>query len=124
MLGARSDGLDLDAVLPAARELLSDAGALTFDEIRGALQERFPDVNDRALGYAVRTLLALVMVPGEDDARWGFPRVASFTLAEDWLDEPLASEEEAPSRRSCAATSARSAPRARRTPSAGRRSAG
>ncbi len=93
VLGARSDGLDLDAVLPAARELLSSAGALTFDEIRGALQERFPDVNDRALGYAVRTLLALVMVPGDAD-RWGYPRVASFTLAEAWLDEPLAPQDE------------------------------
>jgi hypothetical protein len=93
VLGARSDGLDLDAVLPAARKLLSSAGELTFDEIRGALQEQFPDVNDRALGYAVRTLLPLIMVPGEDDERWGFPRAASFTLAEDWLDEPLESEE-------------------------------
>jgi hypothetical protein len=93
VLGARSDGLDLDAVLPAARKLLSSAGALTFDEMRGALQEQFPDVNDRALGYAVRTLLALVMVPGEDDERWGFPRVASFTLAGDWLDESLATQE-------------------------------
>jgi hypothetical protein len=94
VLGARSQGLDLDAVLPAARELLSSAGALTFDEVRGALQERFPDVNDRALGYAVRTMLPLVMVPGDDDARWGFPRVTRFTLAEEWLDEPLAPEEE------------------------------
>jgi Winged helix DNA-binding domain len=88
VLGARSEGLDLDAVLPAARKLLQGK-ALPFDEIRAQLQERFPDVNDRALGYAVRTLLALIMVP-DDEARWGFPRVASFALADEWLSEPLA----------------------------------
>ncbi|HEY1538899.1 MAG TPA: winged helix DNA-binding domain-containing protein [Solirubrobacteraceae bacterium] len=88
VLGARSEGLDLDAVLPAARKLLQGE-ALPFDKIRAQLQERFPDVNDRALGYAVRTLLALIMVPDEE-ARWGFPRVASFALADEWLAEPLA----------------------------------
>ncbi|MEA2221265.1 MAG: hypothetical protein QOJ35_3891, partial [Solirubrobacteraceae bacterium] len=88
VLGARSEGLDLDAVLPAAREELRGT-ALPFDEIRARLQARFPDVNDRALGYAVRTLLPLVMVPGDDD-RWGFPRVASFALADELLSESLA----------------------------------
>lgn len=93
VLGARAEGLDLEAVLPAARELLAGT-SLPFDEIRAQLQERFPDVNDRALGYAVRTLLPLVMVPGEDGERWGFPRVASFVRADEWLDGPLASVEE------------------------------
>lgn len=93
VLGARSDGLDLDAVLPAARELLSGGRALAFDDIRAHLVEQFPGVDDRALGYAVRTLLPLVMVPAEDDARWGFPRVASFTLADEWLDAPLVDDE-------------------------------
>jgi hypothetical protein len=87
VLGARSDGLDLDAVLPAARKLLR-GNALAFDDIRAQLQEQFPDVNDRALGYAVRTLLALVMVPSEAD-RWGFARASPFALGEEWLDEPL-----------------------------------
>jgi hypothetical protein len=87
-LGARSQGLDLDAVLPAARELLR-GGALPFDEIRARLQESFPAVDDRALGYAVRTLLPIVMVPSETD-RWGFARVADFAPADEWLDEPLA----------------------------------
>ena len=62
--------------------------ALTFDEIRGGLRERIPEVNDRALGYAVRTLLALVMVPDED-ARWGYPRVARFQEAEAFLGRGL-----------------------------------
>jgi hypothetical protein len=83
VLGARSEGLDPAEVIPAARELLQD-GPLPFDRIRALLAERFPDVNDRALGYAVRTLLPLVMVTSED-ARWGFDRVAEFALAEQWL---------------------------------------
>ncbi len=87
VLGARSKGLDPDAVLPAATKLLRGK-ALAFDEIRARLQEQFPDVNDRALGYAVRTLLPLVMVPSED-ARWGFDRVACFAPAGEWLSEPL-----------------------------------
>jgi hypothetical protein len=86
VLGARSQGLDPDRVLPAARKLLNGV-PLVFDEIRARLQEQFPDVNDRALGYAVRTLLPLVMVPSED-GRWGFERVAPFALADEWLGEP------------------------------------
>ncbi len=86
VLGARAEGLDPEQVLPAARKLLKGS-PMTFDEIRAALQERFPEVNDRALGYAVRTLLALVMVPSETGL-WGFERVSRFTLAEEWIGEP------------------------------------
>ena len=67
VLGARAEGLDPVAVVSAARELLAGR-PLTFDAIRAALQERFPDVNDRALGYAARTLVPLVMVPDRLDA--------------------------------------------------------
>jgi hypothetical protein len=83
VLGARSAGLDPAKVIPAARTFLAGR-ALTFDEIRAHLVERFPSVDDRALGYAVRTLLPLVIVP-EDGARWGFGRTSRFTLAEEWL---------------------------------------
>ena len=118
VLGARSEGLDLDAVLPAARKLLRD-NPLPFDDIRARLQEQFPDVNDRALGYAVRTLVPLVMVPATAE-RWGFPRVASFALAEEWLDAPAGGGRA--SRRSRSATSGHSARRARRTCRRGRAS--
>jgi hypothetical protein len=88
VLGARAQGLDPEAVVHAARELLA-GHPMTFDAIRGGLQERFPDVNDRALGYAARTLVPLVMVP-DAEARWGYPRVCEFALAEELLDRPLA----------------------------------
>jgi winged helix DNA-binding protein len=88
VLGARAEGLDPVAVVAATRELLAGS-PLTFDEIRAGLQERFPGVDDRALGYAARTLVPLVMMP-DGDARWGYPRVCAFALAEEFLDGPLA----------------------------------
>jgi hypothetical protein len=86
-LGDRAAGLDLATVLPAARALLRERPR-GFNELRGLLQEQFPDVDERALGYAVRMHLPLVMVPS--DGRWAFPSVADFTLAETWLGRPLA----------------------------------
>jgi hypothetical protein len=83
VLGDRAKGLDLQEVVPAARSLLEET-PLTFNEVRASLQERFPEVNDRALGYAVRLCVPLVMVPTPDT--WGFPRTARFTLADSWLE--------------------------------------
>jgi hypothetical protein len=85
----RREGVDIDAVLPVARELLHDEPR-TFNELRALLSERFPDANERGLGYAARTHLPLTMVPTDD--RWGFPRDAKFALAEADADdspEPL-----------------------------------
>ncbi|MFC0627223.1 winged helix DNA-binding domain-containing protein [Kribbella deserti] len=82
LLGDRAAGLDQAAVVAAARKLLA-AGPLTFTEIRDALIEQFPEVNDRALGFTTRMLVPLVMVP--TDTRWAYPANARFTLAEDWL---------------------------------------
>jgi hypothetical protein len=90
VLGARADGLEPERVLPAARALLLER-PLGFNELRRLLQERFPGVNDRALGYTVRTHVPLVMVPA-DHARWGYPAVADFTLADEWLGESLPAE--------------------------------
>lgn len=84
-LGDRTAGLDTEAVLPVARELLVERPR-TFGEIRAALVERFPEVDERALGFTVRMLLELVMVPTED--RWAFPRDALFALSDAWLGEP------------------------------------
>jgi Winged helix DNA-binding domain len=94
VLRGRAAGLDLEKLLPVARSLLGRQPR-TFTELRALLQREFPDVNERALGYAVRTQLPLVMVPTTD--RWAFPSVADFTLAETWLDAPL-SDSAAPER--------------------------
>lgn len=82
VLGDRATGMEVDRLLPVARAYLKD-GPRTFTEIRAALSEAFPEVNERALGFAVRMELPLVMAPTGD--RWAFPSVASFTPADDWL---------------------------------------
>lgn len=92
VLGARAEGLDLERLLPVARALLEEEPR-TFNELRPLLQEAFPQVNDRALGFAVRTHLPLVMVPTEH--RWAYPSVADFTPADGWLGRAL-SDDQAP----------------------------
>jgi winged helix DNA-binding protein len=81
-LGSSAKGLDGVDFLPVAIELLREEPR-EYNELRILLSERFPDVHHRALGYAVRTQLPLVMVPTDDP--WAFPRVARFALAEDRL---------------------------------------
>jgi hypothetical protein len=91
ILAARkAEHLELDRVLETARELLAERPR-TFGELRPLLVDVFPNVNDRALGYATRTELPLVMVPTE--SRWSFPANADFALAEQWLGRPLATED-------------------------------
>lgn len=82
VLGDKGAELDVERVLPAARTLLQES-PLPFPAIRDQLQAQFPEMNDRALGFAVRMLLPLVMIP--TDHRWGFPANAAFGLADDWL---------------------------------------
>ena len=74
-LKGRDEGYEIEAVVGAAKALVKKA-PMTFGELRGALAEQFPEANDRALGYTVRTQLPLVMQPTGD--RWGFPRDARF----------------------------------------------
>ncbi|MFC4120985.1 winged helix DNA-binding domain-containing protein [Nonomuraea zeae] len=85
----RFDGVDFDAVVAAADRLLA-AGPMTFNELRPLLLTEFPGAYDRALGYAVRMLTPLVMVPTED--RWSFPREPSFGLPGIGLDPAPAVE--------------------------------
>ncbi len=90
ILKARGEGVVVDDTLAAARKLLARGRKLTFDEIRDALSEQFPDVDHRALGYVTRTGLPLAMVPTDDP--WGFPRDSQFrTVAK--VDKQAATEE-------------------------------
>jgi hypothetical protein len=89
ILRQRGD-VDVDRVLPVARTLLEERPR-TFNDLRAELSERFPEFDHRALGYAVRMQLPLLMVPSDD--RWSFPGDAPFALAERWIGEPLAGED-------------------------------
>jgi hypothetical protein len=77
VLRARRATVDVEAVASAARELVRER-ARTFDELRALLSEAFPDADERALGYVVRTQLPLTMVPTDD--RWGFPPASHVEL--------------------------------------------
>jgi hypothetical protein len=89
LLGPRAEGLVAEEVLPVARALLGERPR-TFGELRQALVEAFPGIDDRALGFTVRMSLPLVMLPTED--RWGFPSDSRFGLAESWLGTPISHE--------------------------------
>ena len=86
VLGARAKGLEIEPVLATARSLFA-AAPRTFGELRPLLAEAFPEMDERALGYAVRTHLPLVMVPTAD--RWAFPADSRFALADGWLGQPV-----------------------------------
>lgn len=79
-LGTRSRGLPVDAVVAAAEELLRAGGPMSFNTLRPLLAERFPDEDDRVMGYAARLYLPLVMTPTDD--RWGYPRDPLFELTD------------------------------------------
>lgn len=69
-------------LITAAHRVLTD-GAATFAELRAMLAERWPDLNERHMGYAVRLNLPLVATP--DDSPWGGKAGAAFALADLWL---------------------------------------
>jgi len=90
ILKARGEGVVVEDTLAAARKLLARGRKLTFNQIRDALREQFPDVDHRALGYVTRTGLPLAMVPTDDT--WGFPRDSQFQLVAN-VDKQAATEE-------------------------------
>lgn len=75
-----------EAAVVATAERLAAQQPRTFNELRPLLAEAFPEVDERSLGYAVRMLVPLVMVPTDDP--WAFPADASFAPAAGWLDAP------------------------------------
>jgi hypothetical protein len=83
ILRQRTIGMDHDAVLAAARARLAE-DPRTFEDLRAALSRVFAEVDERALGYAVRMQLPLVQVPNETSA-WGWETGPAFALAESWL---------------------------------------
>ena len=92
VLGDRAEGLEPDKVVAAAHQLLAKE-PLTFTEVRDALQQQFPEVNERALGFCTRMMVPLVMYP--TDARWSWSANARFALAADWLGAKMHTKAEA-----------------------------
>lgn len=91
VLGDRAVGLDVPAIVAAARPVLAERPR-TFTELRAALVEAFPETPDeRAMGYALRTHHPLVAVP--DDSAWGYRADPRFTDAEAWLGHSVAAGE-------------------------------
>ena len=86
VLRDRVDAFEMDALIGEARRLFAERPR-TFAELRAALLERFPGVDERAMGYAVRTHLPLVILPGEHE--WSFRADGDFALAEQWLEQLL-----------------------------------
>jgi hypothetical protein len=92
ILKDRLAGIDVAALLAAAREVFADTPC-TFARLRERLAERFPSLDERAMGYAVRMQLPLVQVPRAGQA-WAWPGTADFALADDWIGEPVATDGE------------------------------
>ncbi len=90
ILRERTATFEIEALLTEARRLFGERPR-TFTEVRTKLLRRFPGADERAMGYAVRTHLPLVVAPAEHD--WGFRADPEFTLAEEWLGEPLPADE-------------------------------
>jgi hypothetical protein len=86
ILKDRLQGLDVDALVAEARAYFAEAH--TFGELRDFLVGLHPKGDERAMGFAVRMHVPLVMVP--TDAKWSFPGDSKFILAEPWIGEPLA----------------------------------
>src|SRR5205809_704309 len=86
----------LNRALLARQMLLAreEASTLAVIEHLVGLQAqlaRHPDADERAMGYAVRTHLPLVLVPREHE--WGFSGDADFALADEWLSQHLETED-------------------------------
>ncbi len=85
VLRDRLGAIDLPTLLAEAVAWFGE-GTHTFDEMRVHLATKWPKADIRALAYAARLNLQLVMVP--TDALWAFPGAADFALV-DWKFAPL-----------------------------------
>jgi hypothetical protein len=89
ILQARTQAFDVDAVLADARRLYAGSPR-TFTQIRDALIQLYPDADERAMGYTVRTHVPLVIPPAAHE--WAYRADSEFALVEDWLNEPLSTD--------------------------------
>ncbi len=79
-------GVDLDAVLARARDVLEEQ-PMTPSQLGAALGPAWPDRDAPSLAYAARFLLPLVQVPPR--GLWGRSGRPTNTTAERWLGAPM-----------------------------------
>ena len=79
--GPQLDGVDLDAVMAVAAELLAEP--MTTRQLRTALAARFPDDDAAALAFACRNLLPFIQVPPR--GLWSRSGQVVGTTAVAWL---------------------------------------
>ncbi len=87
IVGKRLGGADVAPFVKAGRDFFT-MNAAPFEEFRDVLAAKFPKHDIRAVAYATRMNLALVMVPG-DGERWGYASNAPFTLADTFLKKSV-----------------------------------
>lgn len=83
--GSRTRGVDLDALVAEATELLADGQVLTRPELSRRLAARRPDVDPTALGWTVQYLLPLVHPA--PSGTWNTRGATPFARA-DWTGIP------------------------------------
>jgi hypothetical protein len=89
--GQRAKGLDVDALIEAARPFL-EAAPRTTGELRNRLLEVAPERDGDALAYVVRTYLPLVQVP--PGGTWGSGSSGAYTTPEVYLGKPVAKRDD------------------------------
>jgi hypothetical protein len=90
VLRSRASAVDMDAIVAEAERCFANAPQ-TFAELRANLAQKFPDVDERAMGYLARTHLPLVMVP--EDQEYGYGADTKFASASWYLKAPLDTED-------------------------------
>ena len=87
--GRKLEGMDIPALLEAARALLTERPRTRL-ELGRALGERWPEREAEALGFAASYLLPLVQIPPR--GVWGKGGQPVLALMEEWLGRPLEPE--------------------------------
>lgn len=87
--GRRIEGVEVEALLAAGRNLLA-AQPRSTAELGKLLGTRWPKRDPESLAHAVRYLVPLVQVPPR--GVWGARGRSAFTTVEAWLGRPLASD--------------------------------
>ena len=100
LLGERAAGLDIGGGAARGARASSRSGRAPSPSCARLWPRRFPDVNDRALGFTVRMQLPLVMIPTED--RWAFPADSPFRAGRGVAGDAAGRRGERPRRWCCA----------------------